>query len=397
MPLTNKNILLGITGSIAAYKSAELVSRLRKAGANVRAVMTNNAQQFITKTTMQTLSGNSVRTDMFDHDYNLEHIELARWANLIVVAPASANFIAHLAHGFANDLLSTLCVATQAKIIVSPAMNVEMWKNKITQQNIKRLQELKVEIFGPETGVQACGEIGTGRMLEPYKIIQQLNDLFSANKINKKFLITAGPTYESIDPVRFIGNHSSGKMGFALAEAAINIGAEVTLIAGPTNLSAPDKIKCINVTTSQEMHDAVIKNVDDADVFISVAAVSDYRPSISQKNKIKKNKQNLIINLEATPDILATITKTSKPPFTIGFAAETENVIENARKKLIGKKLDAIIATQVGNNAGFNKDDIAVSICKKNGDIIELPLQNKSNAAQQILGNIFNAHQKPKH
>lgn len=389
MHLTNKNIVLGITGSIAAYKSAEIVSRLRKIGANVRVVMTKNAQQFITKTTMQTLSGNPVRTDMFDHEHNLEHIELARWANLIVVAPASANFIAHLAHGFANDLLSTLCVATQAKIIVSPAMNVEMWKNKITQKNIQRLKNFGIEIFGPETGLQACGEVGTGRMLEPREIIQQLNNLFPAKKIDKKILITAGPTYEPIDPVRFIGNYSSGKMGFALATAAINAGACVTLITGPTNLSTPHQAKCINVTTSQEMHDAVINNIDNADVFISVAAVSDYRLSNPEKNKIKKDKKNLMFNLEPTKDILSTVTNIPNPPFTIGFAAETENVIENARKKLRDKKLDVIIANQVGNDAGFNADEIAVSICKKNGDIIKLPLQNKSHIAQKILSNIL--------
>jgi phosphopantothenoylcysteine decarboxylase/phosphopantothenate--cysteine ligase len=385
MEFTKKNILLGITGSIAAYKSAELGSRERKLGANVRVVMTKNAHQFITATTMQTLSGNPVRTDMFTDDCNLEHIELARWADVILVAPASANFIAHLAHGFANNLLTTLCVATRAKIIVAPAMNIEMWKNKITQENIRHLNQHNIEIFGPETGIQACGEVGVGRMIEPKEIMQKLDLLFATKKTNKKILITAGPTYEPIDPVRFIGNHSSGKMGFALAEAATDVSTSVTLITGPTNLSTSKSIKRINVTTAQEMHDAVMQNINNVGIFISVAAVSDYRPTNPQKYKIKKNKQNLNINLEATPDILATVTNMPNPPFTIGFAAETENVIENARKKLRDKKPDVMIANQVGNNIGFNADKIAVTICKKNGKMIELPLQNKVDAAKQIL------------
>lgn len=389
MRLTNKNILLGITGSIAAYKSAELASRLRKVGANIRVVMTKNAHQFITATTMQTMSSNAVRTDMFAADRNLEHIELARWADAILVAPASANFIAHLSHGFANDLLTTLCAATCAKIIIAPAMNVEMWKNQITQENINRLKHLNIEIFEPESGVHACGEVGTGRMIEPKDIMQKLDLLFSTKKINKKILITAGPTHESIDPVRFISNHSSGKMGFALAEAAIDAGASVTLIAGPTNLSVSKSVKRINVTTAQEMHDMVMQNINDTDVFISVAAVSDYRPTNQQKNKIKKNKKNLNVNLEATPDILATVTNIPNSPFTIGFAAETENVIEYAQKKLRDKKLDVIIANKVGNNLGFNTDEITVTICKKNGEMIELPLQSKLLAAQQILANVF--------
>ncbi|MGD9152955.1 MAG: bifunctional phosphopantothenoylcysteine decarboxylase/phosphopantothenate--cysteine ligase CoaBC [Gammaproteobacteria bacterium] len=389
MELTKKNILLGITGSIAAYKSAELVSRLRKVGANVRVVMTKNSHQFITATTMLTLSGNPVRTDMFADDLNLEHIELARWADVILVAPASANFIAHLAHGFANDLLTTICVATRAKIIVAPAMNVEMWKNKITQKNIGHLNQHNIEIFGPETGTQACGEVGVGRMIEPQAIMQKFNLLFPTKKMNKKILITAGPTYEPIDPVRFIGNHSSGKMGFALAKAAINLGTEVTLIAGPTNLPTPKSVKRINITTAQEMHDAVMQNINNVDIFISVAAVSDYRPANPQKNKIKKSQQTLNINLEATPDILATVTNMPNPPFTIGFAAETENVIENTRKKLRDKKPDVIIANQVGNNIGFNADKIAVTICKKNGKIIKLPLQSKTDAAKQILTHLI--------
>jgi len=390
MYLTDKNILLGITGSIAAYKSAELVNRLRKAGANVRAVMTKNAQQFITATTMQTLSNNPVRTDMFTNDNSLEHIELARWADAVIVAPASANFIAHLAHGLADNLLLTLCLATKAKIAVAPAMNCEMWQNKITQENISQLKKHNIKLFGPVSGLQACGETGLGRMLEPEEILLKINQLFITNKklADKKILITAGPTHEPIDPVRFIGNYSSGKMGFALAQAAIEAGATVTLVNGPTSLTTPNNVKQIKIKTAQQMHTAVMEKINDADIFISTAAVADYQSSEIATQKLKKTNDKLTLELNPTPDILASISNLPNPPLTIGFAAETENVVKNARKKLINKKLDMIVANQVGERIGFGEDKIAATICKKNGDEIELPLNDKYQIAAQIINAI---------
>jgi phosphopantothenoylcysteine decarboxylase/phosphopantothenate--cysteine ligase len=407
MSLTNKNILLGITGSIAAYKSAELVSRLRKAGANVRVVMTKNAQQFITATTMQTLSNNPVRTDMFAGGQSLnfkfsksleaqnssidplEHIELARWADAIIIAPASANFIAHLAHGLADNLLLTLCLATKAKIAIAPAMNCEMWQNKITQKNISQLKKYEIEFLGPASGLQACGETGLGRMLEPEEILLKFDLLFNNDKLSgKKILITAGPTYEPIDPIKFIGNYSSGKMGFALARAAIKAGATVTLVNGPTSLTTPNNVKQIKVKTAQQMYAAVMQEINAADIFISTAAVADYQPSEIAMQKLKKTNDKLILKLKPTHDILASISNLPNHPLTIGFAAETENVVKNAREKLINKKLDMIVANQVGEGIGFGEDKIAATICKKNGDEIELPLNDKYQIAAQIINAI---------
>jgi phosphopantothenoylcysteine decarboxylase/phosphopantothenate--cysteine ligase len=396
MNLKNKKILAGVTGSIAAYKSAELVSSLRKMGAEIRVVMTKNAQQFITPVTMQTLSGNVVRTNTFENI--LEHIELARWANIIIVAPASANFIARLAYGLADDLLSTLCLATKAKIVLAPAMNQEMWLNSVTQENIQKLKDRNILILGPISGRQACGEEGHGRMLEATEIIQQcfcptLNNCL----VNKNVLITAGPTHEPIDPVRYIGNYSSGKMGYALAEAAHEDEANVTLISGPVYLSVPNNINHIKVTTAQEMYQAVMNHVEQTDILISAAAVSDYRPQKFSKQKIKKTSANLNLDLIPNLDILSEVTKQPNVPITVGFAAETSNIIPNAMEKLRAKNLDLIIANQVGPKLGFGEDQIAVIICDKTGKTIEIPLTDKKIVAQKIIEIIANAFNKVPH
>lgn len=389
MNLENKKILVGITGSIAAYKSTELVSMLRKMGAEIRIVMTKNAQQFITPVTMQTLSGNVVRTNMFEN--TLEHIELARWANIIIVAPASANFIARLAYGLADDLLSALCLASTVKIAIVPAMNHEMWLNSITQQNIQKLKDRNILILGPVSGFQACGEEGPGKMLEVTEIIQQcffpISNKFLANK---NILITAGPTHEPIDPVRYIGNYSSGKIGYSLAEAARNAGAKVTLISGPVYLSALNNINHINVTTAQEMHQAVMEHIKQTDIFISAAAISDYRPQKFCKHKIKKTTANLSLDLTPNLDILSEVTKQLNAPITVGFAAETSNIIPNAIEKLRAKNLDLIVANKVGSKLGFGEDQIAVVICNKNGKTIEIPLADKKVVAQKIIEDIAN-------
>lgn len=393
MNLENTKIIIGVTGSIAAFKSADLVSSLRKMGAEIRVVMTKNAQQFITPVTMQTLSGNAVRTDMFEN--TLEHIELARWADVIIVAPASANFIARLAHGFANDLLSTLCLASTVKIAIAPAMNQEMWLNFITQENIQKLKDRNILILGPASGRQACGEEGPGRMLEVTEIIQKcfcpISNKFLANK---NILITAGPTHEPIDPVRYIGNYSSGKMGYALAEAAHDAGANVTLISGPAYLSIPSNINHIKVTTALEMHQAVMNYIKQTDIFISAAAVADYRPQKFSKHKIKKTSANLNLDLIPNSDILSEVTKHPKPPITVGFAAETSNIAPNAIKKLRTKKLDMIIANKIGPKLGFGEDQITVTICDKTGKTTEIPLANKKVVAQKIIETITNTFKK---
>lgn len=389
MNLENKKILVGITGSIAAYKSTELVSMLRKMGAEIRVVMTKNAQQFITPVTMQTLSGNVVRTNMFEN--TIEHIELARWANIIIVAPASANFIARLAYGLADDLLSALCLASTVKIAIVPAMNHEMWLNSITQQNIQKLKDRNILILSPVSGLQACGEEGPGKMLEVTEIIQQCFHPISNNcLLNKNILITAGPTHEPIDPVRYLSNHSSGKMGYALAEAACDFGAKVTLISGPVHLSAPNNVNHINVTTAQEMHQAVMQHIKQTDIFISAAAISDYRPQKFSKQKIKKTSINLSLDLTPNLDILSEVTKQPNAPITVGFAAETNDVVTNAIEKLRAKNLNMIIANQVGPKLGFGEDQIAVVICDKTGKTIDIPLANKKTVAQKIIDTIAN-------
>ncbi|MGY8789807.1 MAG: bifunctional phosphopantothenoylcysteine decarboxylase/phosphopantothenate--cysteine ligase CoaBC [Pseudomonadales bacterium] len=360
LSLSNKQIILGITGGIAAYKAAELCRFLIKAGADVRVVMTNSAADFITPLTFQALSGNRVHTELLDEEAEaaMGHIELARWADLILVAPASANFIARLAQGRAEDLLSTLCLASTGTLAVAPAMNQGMWRNTNTQDNLKLIQEKGVVVFGPASGEQACGDTGPGRMQEPADIARAAADLFETGTLaGINITITAGPTREAIDPVRYISNHSSGKMGYALARAAMEAGANVVLISGPVALDPPPRVKLVTVESASQMLDAC--KVVPGDIFISVAAVADYRPEQSATEKIKKTEETMILTMVKTPDILATLSLSYDRPFCVGFAAETENLEEYACKKLQDKKLDLIFSNNASDT--FNSDSALVT------------------------------------
>jgi len=348
LSLANKQVILGITGGIAAYKAAELCRLLIRAGAEVRVVMTPSAAEFITPLTFQALSGNRVHTELLDEDAEaaMGHIELARWADLILIAPASANFIARLSQGRADDLLSTLCLATTATIAVAPAMNQAMWNNNQTQENLASLQEKGITVLGPASGEQACGDVGLGRMLEAVDIAEAAAKLFTTGILaGVDVTITAGPTREAIDPVRYISNHSSGKMGYALATAAMEAGAKVVLISGPVALEPPPRVKVVAVESARQMLDAC--QVVPGDIFISVAAVADYRPAQKAEEKIKRSGKTMELSLVKNPDILAQISLSERRPFCVGFAAETENLEAYAKKKLADKKLDLIFA----NNA----------------------------------------------
>lgn len=394
-PLANKRILLGVTGGIAAYKSAEIIRRLQDAGANVRVVMTHAATQFITPLTMQALSGNPVHLELLDTDAEaaMGHIELARWADVILVAPASADFIAKLTNGEGGDLLSTLCLASRSPLAIAPAMNQGMWRNASTQHNIERLQGRGINIFGPTEGSQACGDVGPGRMSEPEDIAELTADLFETGALaGKKVIITAGPTREAIDPVRYISNHSSGKMGYALAEAAAEAGAETILISGPVNLTSPDRVTTIAVTSAQEMYDAALAEADGCQLFIASAAVADYRPVQVSEQKIKKSADTLTIEMVKNPDIVSAVAALQNRPFTVGFAAETASVEEglehHARGKLERKNLDLVIANDVSDRTiGFNSDDNAVLVVEmKSSEAI--PKINKSILARQLIAKI---------
>ena len=364
--LVNKRILLGITGGIAAYKTPDLVRRLREAGAEVRCVLTRAAHEFVTPLTLHAVSDHPVYTDQFGAsathevpapatDNAMEHIALARWADAILVAPASADFLARLVHGRADDLLASLCLAASVPLAVAPAMNRQMWAQAATQSNIATLRERGVRVFDPAEGAQACGETGPGRMPEPQELAALCAGLFATGELEGlKVLITAGPTWEAIDPVRGISNRSSGKMGYALATAAMEAGARVTLISGPTALPDPDRVRTLRVTSAQDMHDAVHREVPGMDIFIGVAAVADYRPLAPAAGKIKKTGERLTLELERTPDILASVAALKPAPFMVGFAAETDNLETNARAKLLDKKLDLVAANPVGEpGAGF--------------------------------------------
>ena len=360
--MQGKRILLGVTGGISAYKSPELVRRLRERGAEVQVVMTKAAAEFITATTFQAVSGRTVRTDLWDAaaEAAMGHIELARWADLVVVAPATADFIARLAAGRADDLLATLCLATEAPIAVAPAMNRIMWANPATQANVETLLRRNITVVGPGSGDQACGEVGEGRMLEPLEIIDRLMPLLAATGplSGKRVLITAGPTRERIDPVRFISNRSSGKMGFAVAQAAQQAGAEVVLVSGPVSLATPAGVRRVNAESAVDMLNAVLKEVGTADVFISTAAVADYKPARPADQKIKKASDRLDLEMERTTDILATVASgPDRPALVVGFAAETESVEQNARTKLLKKNLDMIAANEVGDDKVFDCED----------------------------------------
>ncbi len=367
--LCNKRILLGITGGIAAYKAAELVRILKKAGAEVRVVMTAGAMEFITPLTLQALSGNPVHHALLDPEAEagMGHIELAKWADLLLVAPASANFIARLTQGSGDDLLTTICLATEAPIALAPAMNQAMWREPITQANIARLTDLKgskLHMFGPAEGVQACGDVGPGRMLEPEQIAVHAADLFETGLLaGLNVVITAGPTREAIDPVRYISNHSSGKMGYAIAAAARDAGARVTLISGPVVIPAPERVNCVRTESARDMLDASLAMLGRCNIFIAAAAVADYRPMTAAHQKIKKSADSMELTLVKNPDVVATVAAHELRPFTVGFAAETQDVDVYARDKLVRKNLDMIVANDVSlSEIGFNSDQNAVTV-----------------------------------
>ncbi len=386
--MLKKKILLGVTGGIAAYKSAELIRLLVKAGAEVRVVMTPAAREFVQPLTYQALSGHKVYTDIFDAEAEsaMDHIELARWADLMIVAPASANFIAKLLDGYADNLLLTLCLASQQAVAVAPAMNQQMYLNEATQDNINRLRSRGVLVWGPAQGEQACGDVGPGRMLEPEALLGLIEGRFKPGKLSgKKVLITAGPTHEAIDPVRYIGNRSTGRMGYALAREAVEAGAEVILVSGPVSLDSPAGVERIPVTSALEMHDAVLSQVSGVDLFIACAAVADYRVTEVAPQKLKKSTSNISLELTPNPDILSSVTALENKPFTLGFAAETENLEQNAGDKLKHKNLDMIAANQVGGGqTGFESDTNELLVIWPDGKQL-LSLNDKSEIARQLI------------
>lgn len=407
--LINKRILIGISGGIAAYKTAELARALIKNGANVRVCMTKAATEFITPLTLQALTGNPVHSELLDTEAEagMGHIELARWADLIIIAPASADLIARLAHGHANDLLSTICLATDTPIHIAPAMNRLMWSNAATQQNCNTLSQRGYTLHGPAEGEQACGETGAGRMLEAQELADIFVPLFSKDSNNKPLsgktvLITAGPTHEAIDPVRYISNRSSGKMGYAIAIAAQNLGANVKLVSGPVALEAPNKVTRLLVESASQMHDKTMNLAKKADIFIATAAVADYSPVKVAEQKIKKDpnqkkQTELSLELQTNKDILSDVSHAFPDLFSVGFAAETENLIKNAKSKLERKKLDMIIANQVGKDKGFDKDFNKVEIIWSDGQI-SLPEQAKKLLAIELMKVVterFNARLTP--
>ncbi len=369
--LTNKNILLCVTGGIAAYKAAELVRLLKTSNAFVKVLMTKSAQEFITPLTMQALSGEKVHTDLLSTEAEaaMGHIELAKWCDLIVIAPCSANSLSKIAEGRGDDLLSAVCLATESKIFIAPAMNQTMWKDKRTQKNLSKSIKAGLNVIGPASGEQACGDVGDGRMTEPTDIVSEVEKTLEKGLLTgKKVIITAGPTQEMIDPVRYISNKSSGKMGFSLAEEVKNQGALVTLISGPVNLKTPEKVKRHDVLSADEMKLKVEELIEDCDIFISAAAVSDFKPKEIYKNKIKKkeNEKHLNLKMDKNSDILKVISEKNLNLKTVGFAAETENLLSNAKKKLSQKKLDLIVANDVSNkDIGFDSDENEVTLITK--------------------------------
>ena len=386
--MQGKRILLGVTGGIAAYKSPDLVRRLRDRGAEVQVVMTGGAREFVTPTTFQAVSGRTVRSDLWDAaaEAAMGHIELARWADAVLIAPASADFLARLATGQANDLLSTLCLATEAPIAVAPAMNHVMWTNAATRANVATLAQRGVRVFGPAEGDQACGEIGEGRMLEPVDLAERVLALLPASGAlaGRRVLITAGPTRERIDPVRFVSNRSSGKMGFAVAQAAREAGATVVLVAGPVSLPTPAGVARIDVESAADMLAAVLRELPGTDIFISTAAVADYRPARAAEQKIKKTAESLELAMERTTDVLATVAARADRPYAVGFAAETESVEQNARTKLMKKNLDMIAANEVGHDKAFDCDDNQLIVLSRNGRH-ELPRAGKLTLARGLI------------
>ena len=390
--LTNKRVLLGVTGSIAAYKAAELIRRLRDAGAEVRVVMTDGAKAFITPLTFQALSGLPVHENLLDKDAEaaMGHIELARWADVILIAPASANSIASLAQGRADELLNAVCLAADVPLAIAPAMNKNMWADKATQENSKILAQRGVLFIGPDSGEQACGDIGEGRMVESDDIISRLTELFSVGSLSGlTILITAGPTREALDPVRYLSNHSSGKMGYAIAEAAVEAGAKVILVSGPVSLDTPDRATRINIESAADMEAAVKEHIAEVDIFIASAAVADYRPVTVQQDKIKKKDDRLTLELEKNTDILAMVKADYAKTFCLGFAAETQNLESYARAKLEQKNIEMIAANLVGaaaeKTAGtFNSDSNELQVYWQGGEL-KLELGSKTKLARQLV------------
>ena len=380
--LANQRILLGISGGIAAYKSAELTRRLRDQGAEVRVVMTPAATEFITPLTLQALSGNPVHTELLDHaaEAAMGHIELARWADTVVIAPATANFIARLSNGMADDLLSALCLATTAPLLVAPAMNQQMWRNPATQENIARLQARGITLLGPASGAQACGETGPGRLLDPDEIVPALVAAGRTSRLaGVRVMVSAGPTREFIDPVRYLSNRSSGRMGYAVARAAEEAGASVTLVTGPVVLTPPARVRVIEVVSAAQMRDSVLAEAESCEIFISAAAVADYRSRDTASHKMKKKEAGISLRLEKTPDILSEVAALASPPFTVGFAAETENLAHNAKQKLVEKNLDMVAANRVGDGLGFDSDRNALEVYWPGGS------QSLGTASKELL------------
>ena len=387
--MTSKTrIVLGVTGGIAAYKSPDLVRRLMERGAEVQVVMTKSAQRFVSPMTFQAVSGRPTRSDLWDTaaEAAMGHIELARWAEIVLIAPASADFIARMAGGRADDLLTTLCVATEAPILLAPAMNRVMWANKATQANVETLVARGVRILGPASGNQACGEVGAGRMWEPLQLAETLLEP-PANAgllTGLNVLITAGPTRERLDPVRYLTNRSSGKMGFAVAAAAREAGAHVTIVSGPVQLQTPVGVTRINVESARDMYAAVHRHVADADVFIAAAAVADFQPVTIAKQKIKKQGGSVNLELEPAPDIIKSVADMQRRPFVVGFAAETNDVEDNARIKLKRKKLDMIAANQVGDGIAFDCEDNALTVIWPGGKL-EVARGPKIDVARELI------------
>jgi len=389
--LSNKRIILGVTGGIAAYKSAEVVRRLQDRGAEVRVVMTPGAEEFLRPLTMQALSGHPVHTGLLDEkaEAGMGHIELARWADLLLIAPASADFIANMVHGRADSLLAAIYLATPAKVAIAPAMNQAMWSHSASVENINNLTRRGVTIIGPESGSQACGDIGPGRMEQPDSIIEQASSLFNSGILQgKKVVITAGPTREALDPVRYISNHSSGKMGYALAAAAIEAGADVTLISGPVALSIPEKCQGILVMSADEMQQAALEFAEGADIFIATAAVADYKAASIASEKIKSGDDKMTISLEKNPDIVSSVASTFEDLFVIGFAAESNDVETYAKGKLEQKHLDAIVANDISRtDIGFNSDDNEVSWIDTDSTIV-FSKRSKAQLARDLVAQI---------
>lgn len=389
--LNNKRVLLGISAGIAAYKTPDLVRKLTELGAEVQVIMSKNSDQFVAPLALQAVSGHAVHNYAMtaESESGMGHIDLARWADVVLIAPATANIIARLCQGNADELLTTVCVATEVPIAVAPAMNQQMWQNAATIANMQLLSERGTLILGPDSGEQACGEVGLGRMLQPEDIAAQLGQSFqTASLAGKSVMITAGPTWEALDPVRGITNHSSGLMGYALAQAAIEAGATVTLVSGPTHIPQPERANTVNVRSAAEMHEAVMQDIAEQDIFIGVAAVADYRPVNEAGQKIKKNDDEMTIRLVKNPDILADVAARKNKPFCVGFAAETNDVIDYARGKLERKNLDLIAANKVGGSqTGFGTSDNAITLISKE-DVIELPRARKTALARSLVEHI---------